>query len=203
MTRNWLIIAGCLLAAVALHVSVLTYQKNTIVTHRNGTITQTVAARPVFGEGTSFTIPAGDFLVDGPTPSSITIQGAYPRSFVSWEMGLIGGVILPGVLLLAAWGSLVSMTRGWLCVGTAMLTLLAAVGAGVYAYLVIMASAVTSLFSLFLGSDSVPIKAADFASDESFHIAEVTAVVLLVTSIVIAVRGWRTRKLTVARAEPA
>jgi hypothetical protein len=195
MAKNWLVITGCLLAAVVLHLGLLSYRTNTIVTHRDGTITQNVVEKPVFGESTSVTIPAGTFEVGKSPPSLITIHAAYPRSFVSWETAVVGGLILPGLLLFVAWGRLVSKMRGWLCIGAAILSLLAAITAGAYAYAVIVAGTWSSFFADFLADQpGTAANAVSTLTNESFRIAAVTAVLLLLASIVVAVRGWRTRK---------
>jgi len=179
MAKNRFAIAVCLLAAIALHFGTLTYKTNFIVMQGDTYATQPVAEKAVFGS-------AGSVVFR----KTATIHAAYPRWGLPWQAGLIGGVIVPGLLLVCAGVLAARKLWGWRATTVAALCLLAAAASGYLLWAFPVAQVIVTLFE----TNTVFLQAVDDAMTPSCNIAAAATLVFLLASVILAVRGWRTRK---------
>lgn len=101
MTRTWSIVALCVLA-VSLCLAFLDYRTNTMVTYWDGTETRKIHGEPIIATDMSI---ADAVCIEGlscKVRSVAIVKGIYARWNISPIGAILGGLVIPYLLLLAA-----------------------------------------------------------------------------------------------------
>ncbi|HEX4534475.1 MAG TPA: hypothetical protein VH000_09615 [Rhizomicrobium sp.] len=195
MKRGWPLATLLLLAAVVLHAAFVFYGTNTITTHRNGTVSQTIVAQPLLGEVSDMRmLPCSvreEPAASCPDSSIATLQGAFPRWSFPWAVALVGGFLVPFIFLCAVGYFAIWGITGWPRIAAGLGLIAAAVLAALAAFVV---AAGSGLALLLTWNDRVLSALDELVNGETLTLGGAIALACLMGGILLLVRAWRGRK---------